>query len=437
MNSINKKIVYRVALKFVSPINVSSGNEGTTDSDVMKDFDGNPFIPGTSIAGAFRAYAQIKDEQEMESLFGYTNNDNGKMSSLFISDLKFDGNPKKIIRDSVALDDNKISKDGAKFDFEALEGENTKGHFYMEVTIRDTDNEEDFEAVICDIFNGIKLHDIRLGSKKTRGYGIIDLMEVKKKEFDKTNYCDYASCYDEANWSDKDKYSWEDKYTSSSDGNYVHIEVPLELVGGISIRQYAVKKNSPDFEHITDHGKAVIPGTSFMGALRHRTQEILDLLGDECEYWGIDKQKLIKSMFGYVDKQTAHISNVVIDESIIEGAEPLTITRTGISRFESSAKDGALYQERTYVGGKLKLCISVKKENSNNDWMIGILLLAIKDLQNGFLAIGGQTSVGRGLFKANGNIKIDNTEKSDEEINNEYISEALKKYREVLDNAKA
>lgn len=51
MNSVIKRIVYRVELLFVSPVNVSSGQEGMTDSDVLRDYDGKPFISGSSIAG--------------------------------------------------------------------------------------------------------------------------------------------------------------------------------------------------------------------------------------------------------------------------------------------------------------------------------------------------------------------------------------------------
>lgn len=437
MATIDKKIVYRVELKFISPINVSSGNEGTTDSDVMIDFDGKPFVPGTSIAGAFRTYAQTKDEQAMESLFGFSKSDekrnenkDGRMSSIFISDLEFDNVPKRIIRDSVALDDNKISQDGAKFDFEALEGESTKGHFYMEVTIRDASKEELFKEIVDNIFSGIKSHEIRLGSKKTRGYGIIDIKNVKMKEFDKSNYLDYAKCYDASQWDNEKVYSSD---VNKNSGNYIHIEVPLNLMGGISIRQYAIRKNSPDFVHITDHGKPVIPGTSFVGALRHRTKEILNSLSEDRD---VRFDEAIDEMFGYVKGQQAHISNVVIDEAVIENAKPLISARTGVSRFESSAKNGALYQEKTYVGGNLTLRISVKKGNSNTKWIIGILLLAIKDLQNGFLAIGGQTSVGRGLFKGKSEAGKDNVIKidGDTEIVDDYISKSFNLLKKFMEN---
>lgn len=419
MNSVVKRIVYRVKLLFVSPISVSSGYEGMTDSDVLRDYDGNPFISGSSIAGAFRAYVQSKNNRN--DIFGFANDEDGKMSPIFISDLKFDNKVINDIRDSVALDDNKITKEGAKFDFEVLQG-NSKGYFYIELTIREKDNEELLVSALNEIFNGIHLKEIRLGSNKTRGYGIIDIDQIKKREFTKNNFLDYKDCYSENAWNNEPKY----KLDYSTKGHWMCIEVPLRLKGGISIRKYAVRKGAPDFEHMTDHGSPVIPGTSIMGALRHRIKEIIKEL-DEYSSYGLYPNKMIDEMFGFVSGKDAHISGVIVDEMVIEGAKALEMTRTGISRFENLARNGALYKEKTYVDGVFTLRLSVCRENPNVEWIIGILLLAVKDLQNGFLAVGGQTSIGRGIFEANGPLTIDGEENKEDE----YIASSIVKYKEM------
>lgn len=419
MNSVVKRIVYRVKLLFVSPISVSSGYEGMTDSDVLRDYDGNPFISGSSIAGAFRAYVQSKNNRN--DIFGFANDEDGKMSPIFISDLKFDNKVINDIRDSVALDDNKITKEGAKFDFEVLQG-NSKGYFYIELTIREKDNEELLVSALNEIFNGIHLKEIRLGSNKTRGYGIIDIDQIKKREFTKNNFLDYKDCYSENAWNNEPKY----KLDYSTKGHWMCIEVPLRLKGGISIRKYAVRKGAPDFEHMTDHGSPVIPGTSIMGALRHRIKEIIKEL-DEYSSYGLYPNKMIDEMFGFVSGKDAHISGVIVDEMVIEGAKALEMTRTGISRFENSARNGALYKEKTYLDGVFTLRLSVCRENPNVEWIIGILLLAVKDLQNGFLAVGGQTSIGRGIFEANGPLTIDGEENKEDE----YIASSIVKYKEM------
>ena len=99
------------------------------------------------------------------------------------------------------------------------------------------------------------------------------------------------------------------------------------------------------------------------------------------------------------------------------------MTRTGISRFEAAAKKGALYTEKTYVNGTFTLNILVRKGPYANDqkWIVGLLLLAIKDLQNGLLAVGGQTAIGRGVFSAAEDLKIDGESGKE----NEYIAASI------------
>ena len=118
---------------------------------------------------------------------------------------------------------------------------------------------------------------------------------------------------------------------------------------------------------------------------------------------------IINTIFGYVDEDQACASNIIVHEVDIKGAKPLTMVRTGVSRFESAVRKGSLYTEKTYVDGTLNVRIDVRKGNDPQDeaWILGMLLLVLKDLQNGLLAVGGQTAIGRGIFSANGPITID------------------------------
>lgn len=421
------KLVYRVELNLVSPVCVSSGQEGMTDSDVIRDYDGNPFIPGTSLAGAFRDYVTSGENE----LFGYIGDkdDNGKMSPLFISDLTFDGPVNIDYRDSVALTDDKTSEDGAKFDFEVVECKDA--HFFMELTVRDKDSESTFNAAINEIFKGIQRHEIRLGSKKTRGYGIIEIKDIFWNEYSGDGYLNYAECYSEGcNYNNRKKCSLKEQCDAKQ---WVHIEVPLKQRGGISIRRYLIqtdgysKENLPDYESLTNSkGDPVIPGTSFSGAIRHRVKEILkELLYDENikeEKINEKIQETLKDMFGSINETKSHKSRIIIDETVIrnenenEKVDELVTVRNSVSRFEGATVDGALFKEKTYVNGILDLKIAVEN-SSETDWIIGLILLAINDLQNGFLAVGGQTTIGRGLFEANGSISIDGNTMIDKKYN--------------------
>ena len=55
-NKVIKKYVYCIQVSLASPLCISSGDGDLTDSDVVVNGEGMPFIPGSSLAGAMRAY---------------------------------------------------------------------------------------------------------------------------------------------------------------------------------------------------------------------------------------------------------------------------------------------------------------------------------------------------------------------------------------------
>lgn len=426
-NRIVKKIMLYVQVRFRSPLNVSSGEDEWTDADLLRDGNGDVFVPGSSLAGAMRAY--IKKEKNEPCLLGYSKHeanglDTGKMSALFISDLTFDESPLSGVRDGVELNAQKTAKSESKYDMEILEA-GSKAHFFLELTVREQDNEKEMQQEIGKVFRGINEGEIRLGSKKTRGFGEFEILSVSEKEYTKENYADYANAYQNDFWRDAENKL--QKWMEKADGtlSMVHIEVPLRMKGGISIRRYAAKKGEPDYAHLTrpviqtdENGKetdrteiAVLPGNSLAGALRHRMETIIGELKEAGVKFPKNRTStdIINIIFGYVNGDQGCASNIIVHEVDIKGAKPLAMVRTGVSRFESAVRKGSLYTEKTYVDGTLNVRIDVRKGDNPQDeaWIIGILLLVLKDLQNGLLAVGGQTAIGRGIFSANGPITID------------------------------
>ena len=165
-------------------------------------------------------------------------------------------------------------------------------------------------------------------------------------------------------------------------------------------------------------GVPVIPGSSLAGAMHHRIKTILNELVQDGIELPKDIGDIMNLSFGYVKDTQACASNIIISEAEIEGAKPMTMIRTGVSRFESGVKDGALYKERTYVDGKVNLRLQIRRsaDPEEEKWILGILLLALKDLQNGYLAVGGQTAIGRGVFSENGPLLIDGEAGREEEM---------------------
>ena len=62
-----KKIYYRFTFSLASALSVGSGENQYSDSDIVRDSAGDPFIPGSSLAGIYRSMFENK---EAEKYFG-------------------------------------------------------------------------------------------------------------------------------------------------------------------------------------------------------------------------------------------------------------------------------------------------------------------------------------------------------------------------------
>ena len=116
---------------------------------------------------------------------------------------------------------------------------------------------------------------------------------------------------------------------------------------------------------------------------------------------------LIDKWFGTVkgnDKNGSKQSEIVIAESRISGSKSLPMTRNNINRFTAGTKDGALYTELSCIGGStdLEYMIAVHDEDPEKKTEMkaldGIMRLVVRDICEGFTAVGGQVAVGRGIF---------------------------------------
>lgn len=112
-------------------------------------------------------------------------------------------------------------------------------------------------------------------------------------------------------------------------------------------------------------------------------------------------QEAADLLFGYVDEKNkdnpTKRSRIIFSESIIFDNILKAMTRNSIDRFSAATKDTALYTERTSYNGKTELDIMVTDDITDREK--AILGAVILDLHHGFLAVGGLTAVGRGIFR--------------------------------------
>lgn len=396
---IKEKKYYKIKFTLASPLAIGDGSKYTTDKDIVRDSKGIPYIPASAIAGVSRSQF-LSDEELIQNYFGkvdintdITNSTNleSKESRLVFYDAKLsDESDYHIsVRDSVALDDYKTAKDGAKFDMEILEP-GVEFTTYIEQNMSSESDENIAYKIACLWLQG----NIHLGGKVMRGYGTIEDVSVKEMSFSMTD--------DVSKWLTFDMYdqqSWLEAKEITDyevcDNDTVTVLLNLKQNSGISIRKYTTKisdvkgKSLPDSEQLFVRVKGqeipVIPGTSWAGAFSHRMKSLIQ----ECEE---------NDLFGCVSKTKKIRSRIMFGETQLVNATPKVMTRNAIDRFSGGTANQALFTEQTYYGGEGKLRIEIQKD-SLTDNVAKALAATITDLHMGFLAVGGLTAIGRGLFQ--------------------------------------
>lgn len=422
-----RKIVIQSKLKTQSPLRIGSGaNEGLTDILILKDKQGQPFIPGTSLAGVLRSeIAAIYDEKAADKLFGSIDGRDSNQSMLNISDVVLTSKG-IVVRDGVAIDElTGVAKTGAKFDFEALE-RGAAGDVLLELTVRKCDEAKPLEityqhnaysvkgdcygemaATIADLLTG----GISVGSLTTKGYGKIagaEAVSVYDFDFAQAKSAEQWLAYISDEKLPQAAYTGKAEAVKAAENFY--LEVGCALQGALLVRNFDVDDSKQNKEEATlsavqlkSGEDYVIPGTSWKGVLRSRAFKILlALTGNDLQA----AQHKLQEIFGFandVEKQSGKRSKLLVDETYISTKKlsAMRQTRNRIDRFTGSTIDSVLFceepvwqQKRDENTVTLKACL---KNCSQAE--AGLMLLLLKDLWLGNMNIGSGRGVGRGVLR--------------------------------------
>lgn len=423
-NRIIERIYLKGEYRLTSPLMMGSGEDTNTDMDILKDALGNVFIPGTAIAGTIRSYlagGQKKEDETLRHLFGERDKESTQ-SLIYVSNATIKNNPNVRSRDGVALElDTKTAKDKAKYNYEIVEpGAAFDMRFEVAFRAKHKDIIPTCKGYLVRMLAALQDGDIAFGAKTRRGFGkgqietlqILDLnLESSDRKMIETWLTfDWNTMPDVTLKQVQERWELETIALVSSDKEN-RIEVEFTLPYSLLIRDYLSNPNEPDAIHLRSGENPIIPGTSWAGAIKHQMKRICAELGmkpilrnKETTY------PIIEELFGFVDidakkpKNKAKASRITFDESVIQNAKTLNYTRNKIDRFTGGTVTGALFEEQPVFGDKqatIPLRITIKKPEDSHmeDAEIGLLLLALQDLWHGIQAIGGETSVGRGILQ--------------------------------------
>ena len=475
MGKIIKKYYLKITFQLDSPLCIGSGRNDITDQDILRDARGIPYIPGSAVAGVLReACHGTMDEKVWKYYFGYSSTNTGNKFNIdegiiesriifydatLVGDNKDkDGNPKYRIsqRDGVALNEYKSAKKQAKFDWEILEGD-CKFQTFIEISEEQSGVNEKVKAdeVLINIAKIWKETDIRFGAKTTRGFGKICNVEIIRRSFELVKNPDNGiedwlefNLFDDDSWEVGDSYEDmlktlnEDKKWTLKDNNKLSLKLRLE--GGLSIRRYSTEcsdeESSPDQEQLTtikfdkngSEEVAVIPGTTWAGAIGHRMEELIDCSRVKKFESGNDDIQTYY-YFGTVNGKVKEKSLIYFSESKLTGGQFKKMSRNAIDRFLGSTAEGALFTEKIYIDGETILDIGFGDPYNTavvySDDFINAFAGTLTDLHEGYLAVGGATSVGRGIFSI---LEINGVKLNEDKLEGETNSVVFNKLYETL-----
>jgi CRISPR/Cas system CSM-associated protein Csm3 (group 7 of RAMP superfamily) len=431
----------KAQIETTAPLKIGSGASLVTDSDVLLDSSGKPFIPGTALAGVLRHYLAENGKGDMAcDWFGYIveKEDEGATSGVITYDIvqSLDsGTATLSIRDGVALDEYKTAKGMAKYDYQVVD---SGQKFTVRIEIDEADiivpkgskvvsrktTAEDLEETLIE---ALRSGDLAFGCKTTRGFGAYEVKSIERLSLDLSTPEGIQSLIN-FDWTDNASWEKEKKEGAIEGSSKLYPlknsrTVDFDVSAFLMIRDYAtqalanpgeklVVKDSDgnpvetdsklvDAEMLKDsNGKPIIPGTSWSGLFRHHMYRVLRRTGETED----DANAFIDSVFGTV-KESDNIktkSNIVFMESTVTG-NPLQLNRTrnAVDRFTGGAGDKKLFTTQASYGGQVSLTVKWREgiKGVNAELLKSLIDVTIQDLKEGFAAIGGLTAIGGGILK--------------------------------------
>ena len=441
MNRLNKNLYYyaEVTIEAVSPLVLASGKSGNFfDVQLVRDANGLPAIPGTTIAGILRhAFQEELTKEDAEKIFGYQTKKNGVSSSLEVSwayvhdskncihksfysrdDIKNDSilnelyiedNP-DFKRDHVRLSDKGVAYDSGKFDRYFVPA---GSRFTFSIGLWSSDKEcAEWEKILGILFSPT----FRIGAAGRAGYGCIKVVGIRvpskeKNYFDLSKEADiksFRTCTENLNLSD---------FTNEVEKINLKLCFPLGFRVGGGTKSF-LRGNGRDADMLpyservitwSDNNgafelqrKIAIPGSAIKGALRHRAAYHLARINKNWNWNEKDDDGLSK-LFGNAandndSESTGQAGKVWFTDLYLNQATTYQLSRNSIDRFTGGTLNGALFQEENVGTNQVfETFIYVKNDVEKTSKEYIAFKWALDDLKAGRLALGGGSGHGLGF----------------------------------------
>ena len=419
-----KRYVLKGTVKLQSPLLIGGGEDnGFIDINIIRDSDGNPIIPGTSLAGVLLSMSDKKYKIFFGKMKKKKSDDKSQaenrnqerlpetQSMLSIDDITLE-NCDITLRDGVKINhETGVAEDKYKFDYEAVE-RGAEGRFNIVLTIRK--QFEDY-AKDSDIFMknlAATLEDgIFVGAHTTKGFGKIKAGEICLNVYDYSNIADIKAWLLDKNCGTITEFEGNAK---NNEEDSLSVEAEFLLNNSLIVRTSKYDETYSDVYgdlekiavQLLSKDDYVIPGSSIRGVICQRAKEIMKMSGKS------GYEEALKSLLGFASENkkekgySGKKSRLVVEECYISrsngSVKHFKQTRNRIDRFTGGTINSALMQnipvwkKSANADKPLKLSFHI---NNCRPWEAGLMLFVLKDLWTGMVAFGGEKSIGRGTLK--------------------------------------
>lgn len=431
------KLVVRVIIEAQTPLCIGSGEKSIlTDSEVMRDVNGLPYIPGTTLAGVLR---KELSEEKAEYYFGTQRNGCEHGSALIFSEARMIGKDGTILDGlhQICWNDEFYSyyqmlpvRQHARISHRGVTEK--AGKFDEEVVMKGTRFMFEIEQIICDddlslvqfLMERMIGKQFRIGGGANRGFGSIKMIDCSYRLYCLTNKDDLEAylCHssDLSVPFDGKKLSLTPSQTEEHARVY---ELELEaddffLFGAgmgdadadeIPVTECMVAWDDKGKPYIKSK-QTLIPASSVKGAILHRTlyhynkkKQIFADDKNENELQTMSAENIVRNeLFGNSlnDVNTQVIKGrAIFNDIIAETVKTKAFNHVKIDRLTGGTVDGALFTETVSCGMGRTFSTEIIVTQQVDAEVIEAFEHAMTDLCKGMLPLGGATNRGYGVFK--------------------------------------
>lgn len=401
-NKLLRTIRYNVKATTTSPLSIRNND----DNLKIDELTGKVYIPGSSVAGAFRnyyeSYIDKSSDEDFNELFG--GKKTGMSQVVFYDSYLINDYVEKIIssRPGIKMDPKRLrvevaddnKKSGKKFRRQILnEGLSFEFIFELNNYEDDTEKFEDKQRKFEDLIRAFSIGDISLGSNKMVGYGRFKVDSISKGVFDFTNINDLLKFMLRKPGSNE---VTQDILGINHESSKLRFKIKGKTVMPLLVKDEVIRlSNEPDGMNIKDSkGNCIIPGSSIKGVIKSRAERL------HRTFSCID-ENIITNIFGIESKDdNGHISRLSCFDAIIKNSKKGLYNKIKIDYFTGGVMQGALMNDEVVMGDvEIELTFNT---SGLNDYQreVGLLLLVLRDLCMEDLSIGSGYAVGRGYMMA-------------------------------------